>query len=108
MLLLSSLSITSCFSPFLFFFFFFNDPATTEIYTLSLHDALPISFRPHAEGCAVRRLLHSGWLFDRKPFDGGPRIRECLNEPLGTASYSSGSRCERQIHASWRNSWFSQ
>src|SRR5256885_4320450 len=28
-------------SPFLFFFFF-NDTATTEIYTLSLHDALPI------------------------------------------------------------------
>src|SRR5215207_11756778 len=26
-----------------FFFFFFNDTATTEIYTLSLHDALPIS-----------------------------------------------------------------
>src|SRR5438309_8508058 len=25
------------------YFFFFNDPATTEIYTLSLHDALPIS-----------------------------------------------------------------
>src|SRR5438552_18855743 len=28
----------------LFFFFFFNDTATTEIYTLSLHDALPISW----------------------------------------------------------------
>src|SRR6266487_4260882 len=28
---------------FVLFFFFFNDPATTEIYTLSLHDALPIS-----------------------------------------------------------------
>src|SRR2546430_9177760 len=28
-----------------FFFFFFNDTATTEIYTLSLHDALPISSR---------------------------------------------------------------
>src|SRR3989475_10045751 len=27
-----------------FFFFFFNDTATTEIYTLSLHDALPILF----------------------------------------------------------------
>src|SRR5438132_3591131 len=27
-----------------FFFFFFNNPATTEIYTLSLHDALPIYF----------------------------------------------------------------
>src|SRR3712207_7573171 len=26
----------------LFYFFFFNDTATTEIYTLSLHDALPI------------------------------------------------------------------
>src|SRR5260370_4173009 len=29
----------------IFFFFFFNDTATTEIYTLSLHDALPISRR---------------------------------------------------------------
>src|SRR6476620_12699017 len=32
----------------LFFFFFFNDTATTEIYTLSLHDALPTS----ASSCA--------------------------------------------------------
>src|SRR3989442_15463695 len=29
-----------------FLFFFFNDTATTEIYTLSLHDALPISSAP--------------------------------------------------------------
>src|SRR5258708_20892544 len=29
-------------------FFFFNDTATTEIYTLSLHDALPISWMPTA------------------------------------------------------------
>src|SRR5438132_5845308 len=29
-----------------FFFFFFNDTATTEIYTLSLHDALPICLNP--------------------------------------------------------------
>src|SRR3989449_7399485 len=29
----------------MFFFFFFNDTATTEIYTLSLHDALPICSR---------------------------------------------------------------
>ena len=36
---------------FLFvFFFFFNDTATTEIYTLSLHDALPISVRGYEEG----------------------------------------------------------
>src|SRR5687767_15766554 len=32
-----------CLFFFFFFFFFFNDTATTEIYTLSLHDALPIS-----------------------------------------------------------------
>src|SRR2546428_9694127 len=36
-----------------FSFFFFNDTATTEIYTLSLHDALPISSpRPGITGCA--------------------------------------------------------
>src|SRR3712207_9174540 len=37
---------TSCHSP-MFLFFFFNDTATTEIYTLSLHDALPISVAGH-------------------------------------------------------------
>src|SRR5260370_26038085 len=34
-------------SVVLLFFFFFNDTATTEIYTLSLHDALPISWDRH-------------------------------------------------------------
>src|SRR5256885_5112547 len=38
------------------FFFFFNDTATTEIYTLSLHDALPIW--PSAPGAPASRLLH--------------------------------------------------
>src|SRR5688572_32837333 len=33
-----------------FFFFFFNDTATTEIYTLSLHDALPIFREPQDFG----------------------------------------------------------
>ena len=33
---------------YIFIFFFFNDTATTEIYTLSLHDALPIWIVPHA------------------------------------------------------------
>src|SRR2546428_320984 len=36
-------------------FFFFNDTATTEIYTLSLHDALPIYMR-HRRGSAGSRL----------------------------------------------------
>src|SRR6266542_2238403 len=34
---------------FFFFFFFFNDTATTEIYTLPLHDALPIRWRGRPE-----------------------------------------------------------
>src|SRR5438132_9792726 len=42
------------FHHFLFFFFFFNDPATTEIYTLSLHDALPI-FREGSRAVPDRR-----------------------------------------------------
>src|SRR5256886_5697689 len=37
------MTFMTCASIILFFFFFFNDTATTEIYTLSLHDALPIS-----------------------------------------------------------------
>src|SRR2546430_4371245 len=36
------------------FFFFFNDTATTEIYTLSLHDALPILFPIGDDGFFVR------------------------------------------------------
>src|SRR5258706_7225527 len=43
------------------FFFFFNDTATTEIYTLSLHDALPISVRaasPHRAHACDR----GGWI----------------------------------------------
>src|SRR5437899_12918681 len=47
-------------SSFLSLFFFFNDTPTTEIYTLSLHDALPISVmgddvaqEPHAAGLDI-------------------------------------------------------
>src|SRR5256886_12749389 len=45
-------------SRLLFFFFFFNDTATTEIYTLSLHDALPICALPHPHA----RLASGRWL----------------------------------------------
>src|SRR3712207_9399934 len=44
----SSLLIMLCFS-LTFYIFFFNDTATTEIYTLSLHDALPISDSDQAQ-----------------------------------------------------------
>src|SRR5258705_7043487 len=47
------------------FFFFFNDTATTEIYTLSLHDALPISIGGEAKRQAeyqatINNLLDQG------------------------------------------------
>src|SRR5256885_6795446 len=51
--------------PLLFIFFFFNDTATTEIYTLSLHDALPICGRPR-DGTRGR---------DQSPDDGRARTR---------------------------------
>src|SRR2546430_7916866 len=58
-------------SSFFVFFFFFNDTATTEIYTLSLHDALPI----YTSG---RRLQ-------------APEVR-CQNHPVpGFARVSRGS-----------------
>src|SRR5256885_7595812 len=44
--------------PKISFFFFFNDTATTEIYTLSLHDALPISCRGRC-AAAVPPALHA-------------------------------------------------
>src|SRR5256885_12756460 len=46
----------------MFLFFFFNDTATTEIYTLSLHDALPICISPtsrSAAGKMVRQAARS-------------------------------------------------
>src|SRR3712207_9323902 len=49
-------------------FFFFNDTATTEIYTLSLHDALPISAR-----------CKSG----RSDAGRSPRVRKCARPPRG-------------------------
>src|SRR5213076_3591969 len=56
--------------PDCFFFFFFNDPATTEIYTvgntLSLHDALPICCR------SVRRREGAASPVRRRPV---PRLR---------------------------------
>src|SRR5690242_21531397 len=51
---------------YFFFFFFFNDTATTEIYTLSLHDALPICawatrWTGHGRWAARRRWSTAAW-----------------------------------------------
>src|SRR5206468_10924088 len=41
-------------------FFFFNHPAPTEIYTLSLHDALPICQGPRSRAVGAERRAHPG------------------------------------------------
>src|SRR5256885_11406738 len=66
------------------FFFFFNDTATTEIYTLSLHDALPI----------YRRSCDGGW---------PPRPRSPLRRPGGaTGRYArrTGDRKSTRLNSS--------
>src|SRR2546422_10964916 len=79
-----------------FFFFFFNDTATTEIYTLSLHDALPISAvvdQPE-DDLAARRVADdvSGQLRDRGRHEdavgGGDRKSTRLNSSHGYISYA--------------------
>src|SRR2546429_951966 len=62
-----------------FLFFFFNDTATTEIYTLSLHDALPIScefcHRPYRFDAADVEAL-----FAQGPAGGSERSEEHTSE----------------------------
>src|SRR3712207_8724166 len=60
----------------LLYFFFFNDTATTEIYTLSLHDALPISRRIGAAERAHRDLPAVGTKGDAGHVVGADRIME--------------------------------
>src|SRR5256885_5354585 len=49
----------------MFFFFFFNDTATTEIYTLSLHDALPICHTPESSWTYSQEAL---WLLSLRAY----------------------------------------
>src|SRR3712207_8631624 len=69
------------------FFFFFNDTATTEIYTLSLHDALPISpthaprsIRPSWKPPRPPASPSSGWCSTSRPTCRGRR-----RSPTGTS-----------------------
>src|SRR6267143_6589286 len=64
---LFSLTCLSSF-PLCFCFFFFNDTATTEIYTLSLHDALPIC-KPErrSSGCGRSAKFPTTARFRRPP-----------------------------------------
>src|SRR2546425_3239143 len=74
-----------------FFFFFFNDTATTEIYTLSLHDALPISRGALSAAPRGRR----GWRAGRR---GGPAARSdgdrrALLDLRAPGAAPPGARC---------------
>src|SRR6478752_8949516 len=69
-------------SFYLFFVFFFNDTATTEIYTLSLHDALPIS---HARSPRARPLHAAGGTRRARRRD---RKSTRLNSSHGYISYA--------------------
>src|SRR5437667_12665775 len=70
-----------CPRSLLLFFFFFNDTATTEIYTLSLHDALPISNDPH-------RLASGRYRPSRRSGDVRDRKSTRLNSSHITISYA--------------------
>src|SRR6266850_3365691 len=56
----------------IFFYFFFNDTATTEIYTLSLHDALPISLREESQD-----LGKGQWLAGHRSRRAGRTVHLC-------------------------------
>src|SRR5947209_16079646 len=72
----------------LFLFFFFNDPSTTEIYTLSLHDALPICSVATGKGKRIlqHRALHPQ--LDTADNSGKDRKSTRLNSSHANISYA--------------------
>src|SRR2546430_10250232 len=68
------------------FFFFFNDTATTEIYTLSLHDALPICEDADVQGPDARRVALAGRAGRR--IIAGDRKSTRLNSSHSQISYA--------------------
>src|SRR2546430_8854278 len=79
-----------------FFFFFFNDTATTEIYTLSLHDALPISKTSRTRGIPVFRWLrHPGQRQARRE-PGAPRLASKTWHPSSPRSEEHTSELQSQ------------
>src|SRR3989475_10950834 len=86
-----------CSSHTLFpFFFFFNDTATTEIYTLSLHDALPISGDPPGRG--QRRAGLGPWLASELGFGLAHATRDGADAADGDASIGDVAVVERDRH----------
>src|SRR3712207_9385635 len=63
------------------FIIFFNDTATTEIYTLSLHDALPISPLSGEITAVNEELSGTPELINEEPYDRGWLVRVKLSDP---------------------------
>src|SRR3712207_7686093 len=80
-------------------FFFFNDTATTEIYTLSLHDALPISFGPLLSDHAASAHRRGGWTRMQGPCDGSTTV----SEPGKPAGLHDGDRKSTRLNSSHAN-----
>src|SRR2546430_3009298 len=75
--------------PSSFFFFFFNDTATTEIYTLSLHDALPIYSWCGSSVEILSRITESKRAFKLDSFSStGDRKSTRLNSSHSQISYA--------------------
>src|SRR6266508_6350610 len=71
-----------------FGFFFFNDPATTEIYTLSLHDALPICPTPVPTRTSTSWRRSDGSCSSASPAPGADRKSTRLNSSHVAISYA--------------------
>src|SRR5258707_8766305 len=85
-----SVSISTALMSSFFFFFFFNDTATTEIYTLSLHDALPICALLRSRGGRLRALLASlrAWRSASRSWPTADRKSTRLNSSHANISYA--------------------
>src|SRR5436190_18684767 len=68
--------------------FFFNDTATTDIYTLSLHDALPIYIRSGGGARAIRRGPDKGEVAGEHPEHRTDRKSTRLNSSHTVISYA--------------------
>src|SRR5258707_9826191 len=81
------------------FFFFFNDTATTEIYTLSLHDALPIC-ADRRRWCGAARGMGEYGLIRPEPRDARDARRMRPHPVLGPASAAAAHRGRSEEHTS--------
>src|SRR5256885_17058284 len=102
------------------FFFFFNDTATTEIYTLSLHDALPILYAVARGALSISGTAACGeqartalltlveppmWLGEIALFDGAERTHDAQAATACTVLHVPQRSEERRVGKECRSRW---